>query len=144
MRRDSNCSGVAEYLDHLSWLLFLKFIDEVADREPKSSGFMSTIPTQFRWSEWAHRVMASNGHRRRQAAWTADELFGFVHNKMLPELRKIAKHREGHFLDTVFGHDRVSMCSSPENFQAVVQCIDALRFDTSRDLNTISQSTSSC
>ena len=28
MRRDNNCGGVMEYVEHLAWLLFFKFLDE--------------------------------------------------------------------------------------------------------------------
>jgi len=27
LRRDDNCGGIMEYIEHLSWLLFLKFLD---------------------------------------------------------------------------------------------------------------------
>ncbi|MFN3919560.1 MAG: type I restriction-modification system subunit M N-terminal domain-containing protein, partial [Methylohalobius sp.] len=27
LRRDNNCGGVMEYVEHLSWLLFLRFLD---------------------------------------------------------------------------------------------------------------------
>ena len=27
MRRDDNCGGVLEYVEHLAWLLFLRFLD---------------------------------------------------------------------------------------------------------------------
>ena len=26
LRRDNNCGGIMEYIEHLSWLLFLKFL----------------------------------------------------------------------------------------------------------------------
>ena len=28
LRRDNNCGGIMEYIEHLAWLLFLKFLDE--------------------------------------------------------------------------------------------------------------------
>jgi len=27
LRRDNNCGGVMEYVEHLAWLLFLRFLD---------------------------------------------------------------------------------------------------------------------
>ncbi len=27
LRRDNNCGGVMEYIEHLAWLLFLRFLD---------------------------------------------------------------------------------------------------------------------
>jgi type I restriction enzyme M protein len=28
LRRDNNCGGIMEYVEHLTWVLFLKFLDE--------------------------------------------------------------------------------------------------------------------
>lgn len=27
LRRDNNCGGIMEYVEHLAWLLFLRFLD---------------------------------------------------------------------------------------------------------------------
>ena len=27
LRRDNNCGGIMEYIEHLAWLLFLRFLD---------------------------------------------------------------------------------------------------------------------
>ena len=31
LRRDNNCGGVMEYIEHLAWLLFLRFLDAQED-----------------------------------------------------------------------------------------------------------------
>jgi hypothetical protein len=64
MRRDNNCGGVMEYVEHLSWLLFLKFLDEqeaifAAEAEVAERPYGRIIGSPYRWSEWVPKALGS-------------------------------------------------------------------------------------
>ena len=67
LRRDNNCGGVMEYVEHLAWLLFLRFLDaqeDVWEAEARLTGrpYERLLDGDLRWSAWARRD------------WKADEL----------------------------------------------------------------------
>src|SRR3972149_7396243 len=43
LRRDNNCGGVMEYVEHLSWLLFLRFLD-AQDEEWETQAHLAGRP----------------------------------------------------------------------------------------------------
>ena len=58
MRRDDGTTGVLEYMEQLSWMIFLKVFEDVERRfedEAKFAGksYQSIIEPKYRWSAWA-------------------------------------------------------------------------------------------
>ncbi|MCI0396315.1 MAG: N-6 DNA methylase [Chloroflexi bacterium] len=88
MRR-SNCAGAMEYVPELSWLLFLRILDEreTAEAEEKAAvrePFTPSLAYPYRWQDWA----APGGRKRlelQQAQLGA--FFRFLHEELLPHLR---------------------------------------------------------
>lgn len=57
MRR-SNCAGALQYVPELTWMLFLRILDEVETREAEEAAalglrFKASLPKSFRWCDWA-------------------------------------------------------------------------------------------
>ena len=57
MRR-SNCAGALQYVPELTWLLFLRILDENETHEAEAAEavgaeFEPSIEPPFRWSDWA-------------------------------------------------------------------------------------------
>jgi len=57
MRR-SNCAGALQYVPELTWMLFLRILDEVETREAEEAAalglrFKASLPKPFRWCDWA-------------------------------------------------------------------------------------------
>jgi type I restriction enzyme M protein len=77
LRRDDNCSGVIEYMEHLSWLLFLRFLDAPEEMWAKEamqigSPYRHILDEGMQWSAWARK-----GRK-------AEELLPFVHDELIP------------------------------------------------------------
>ncbi|WP_203427671.1 type I restriction-modification system subunit M N-terminal domain-containing protein [Rippkaea orientalis] len=54
LRRDNNCGGIMEYIEHLAWLLFLKFLDEqeetfALEAEFRNEKYLYIIEGEYRW-----------------------------------------------------------------------------------------------
>ena len=56
MRADDNTKLVTKYIEHLSWLLFLKVHEAMEDEQLLlDPSYKRTITGQHRWSEWTKR-----------------------------------------------------------------------------------------
>ncbi|MCE1227015.1 MAG: type I restriction-modification system subunit M [Geobacteraceae bacterium] len=75
MRKDKGLSGDIDRLPVLTWIMFLKFLDDmerIREEEAILSGekFRPTIEAPYRWRDWA----------AREDGITGDELISFVNN----------------------------------------------------------------
>lgn len=66
MRR-SNCAGALQYVPELTWILFLRILDERESREAEeaeavSAEFTPSLEAPYRWQDWA----APSGPKRTE------------------------------------------------------------------------------
>ena len=80
MRKDQGVSGDAQRIEQLGWMITLKIIDDKeAEMELISDDYVSVIPSEFQWRNWA---ADSEGI-------TGDALKDFVDNKLFPGLQNL-------------------------------------------------------
>lgn len=90
MRR-SNCAGALQYVPELTWILFLRILDERETREAEETDavgavFRASIEEPYRWRDWA----APRGPKRVELENGAlGALFGFVNGDLLPYLKRL-------------------------------------------------------
>ncbi len=95
MRR-SNCAGALQYVPELTWILFLRILDEREAKEAEQAEavgaeFRPSLEAPYRWRDWA----APDGPKRIELQDGAlGALFGFVNGELLPYLRRL-KTRPG-------------------------------------------------
>ena len=83
MRNDAGINGDAQRIEQIAWMLFLKVYDsKEQDWEFSDEGYVSIIPENCRWSNWAH-----DDHSGK--AMTGDTLLDFVNNTLFPTLKSI-------------------------------------------------------
>ena len=79
MRR-SNCAGALQYVPELTWILFLRILDErelqeKEEAEAVSADFSPSLESPYRWQDWA----APHGTKRRQLQnSTLNAFLGFL------------------------------------------------------------------
>ncbi len=76
MRKDKGLNGDLDRLPMLTWIMFLKFLDDLElqrEEEAKLAGkkFQPAIESPYRWRDWANNP----------AGTTGDELIAFVNNE---------------------------------------------------------------
>ncbi|WP_430428751.1 N-6 DNA methylase [Parasphingorhabdus sp.] len=77
MRKDDGVDGDAQRLGQLTWMLFLKVFDQREEEwEDDDKDYVSPIPEQYRWRNWAAYVPDENGKKKPQIA--GSELIPFV------------------------------------------------------------------
>src|SRR5881409_3255625 len=86
MRR-SNCAGALQYVPELTWILFLRILDERETNEADEAealglSFTPSLTAPFRWRDWAAPELPLREDKKAS-------LFDFVHNKLLPHLKSL-------------------------------------------------------
>ncbi|MGD0389292.1 MAG: N-6 DNA methylase [Tepidisphaeraceae bacterium] len=90
MRR-SNCAGAMQYVPELTWILFLRILDERETREAEEAAavkaaFLPSLDAPYRWQDWA----APNGTKRKALQDGALGAFkAFVNDDLMPHLREL-------------------------------------------------------
>ena len=88
MRR-GNMAGALQYVPELSWLLFLRVLDENETEEQKrshvlKSPFSYSLDAPYRWQDWAAK---DGAHRRELTETSGNALLAFINNKLFPHLK---------------------------------------------------------
>jgi len=90
MRR-SGRAGALQYVPELTWMLFLRILDEREEKEAEQAKavgaeFVPTLEYPYRWRDWA----APGGKKRTELQMgTLGGFMSFVDGKLLPALRKM-------------------------------------------------------
>src|SRR3989344_8425001 len=87
LRRDDGV-GAGNYVEQLSWLLFLRVFENVEAQlkeltEAEGKKYQSIIDKDFHWSVWAKKDWKDK-----------DELIHFVNQKLFPHLRGLKGSKE--------------------------------------------------
>jgi type I restriction enzyme M protein len=89
MRR-SNCAGAMEYVPELTWILFLRILDERETYEQEEAqalglSYTPSLTYPYRWQDWA----APDGPKRQelQEDGKMGDFFAFLHDDLLPHIR---------------------------------------------------------
>jgi type I restriction enzyme M protein len=90
MRR-SNCAGALQYVPELTWILFLRILDEHEASEAEAAEavgapYTPSLAAPYRWQDWA----APDGAKRVELQMsTAGAVFAFVNGELIPYLRRL-------------------------------------------------------
>jgi type I restriction enzyme M protein len=144
MRRDNNCGGIMEYVEHLAWVLFLKFLDEqesIFETEAELAGrkYRRIIEGEYRWSEWVPKALGRrNGvSRRASPEWDGETLMQFVRGELIPHLASLTGSPEREIIAGVFNDRNIIVCASPYNLKDVLDIIDRIDFKNLNDVHTV-------
>ncbi len=104
MRR-SNCAGALQYVPELTWILFLRILDDqdalaAEQAEAVGAAYRPSLESPYRWRDWAAPPELSfpiadaratelpQGWKRQELAnSTLGAFFGFVNGELIPHLR---------------------------------------------------------
>jgi type I restriction enzyme M protein len=91
LRKEAGCSSELDYTEQTSWLLFLKYLDDL-EQERSLEAELVGKPYEFildeahRWSAWAAPKLA-DGSVDRDRALIGDDLIGYINNELFPYLQ---------------------------------------------------------
>lgn len=81
----SNCAGALQYVPELTWILFLRILDEMESDEAKAAeavgaDYTPSLTAPYRWRDWA----APGDEKRQKLYSTSGTLFAFVNGDLIP------------------------------------------------------------
>ncbi len=91
LRKEAGCSSELDYTEQTSWLLFLKYLDDL-EQERSIEAELVGKPYEFildeahRWSVWAAPKLA-DGSVDRDNALIGDDLISYINNELFPYLQ---------------------------------------------------------
>jgi type I restriction enzyme M protein len=90
--KDAGCSSELDYVEQTSWILFLKYIDDLEKEKQVSAElagktYKGIISPEFQWGVWAV-PKGTDGKLDHHKALTGDDLTDFVNQKLFPYFKK--------------------------------------------------------
>jgi type I restriction enzyme M protein len=146
LRRDDGISGAMHYTEQISWILFLKFlndfeINKADEAELDGKDYEHVIRKDLRWEHWAC-PKDENGKLDVKRALTGTDLIEFVNRTFFPYLKafktisndpKSIKYKIGEIFE--FLDNRIA---SGHTLREVLDIIDTLDFQSSDELFELS------
>ena len=131
MRKDVGVDGDAQRISQLVWMFFLKiFDDREAEVELLEDDYLSPIPENLRWRNWAADPEGITG----------DALSNFVNSQLFPKLKeKLSTHdlagKRAQVVQTVF-EDAYNYMKSGTLMRQVINKICEIDFNNTSDRHT--------
>lgn len=145
LHKDAGCGSELDYVEQTSWILFLKYLDDLdADRataaELTGKTYTPIIATEYRWTVWAAPKL-ENGKIDHNAQ-TGDDLLDFVNNQLFPYLKTFKQSAESadtieYKIGEIFSELK-NRIQSGYNLREVINRIDELRFKTHAEKHEMS------
>ncbi|AIT10205.1 DNA methyltransferase [Candidatus Francisella endociliophora] len=147
LRRDDGISGAMHYTEQVSWILFLKFLNDYENEkafEADLTGeeYTFVLDEKYRWNTWA-APKGADGKLDVINADSGDDLLEFVNKELFPYLKsfksidenvKTLKYKIGAVFEYI--DNRVA---SGHTLRDVINEIDELNFNKKEDLYQLSQ-----
>ena len=141
LRNEAGCSTELDYIEQTSWLLFLKYLDDL-EKEQGMKALLEgkehkpIITGYMRWSQWA-APKKPDGTLDEVNAMTGPDLTQFVDGKLFPTLREFQKTATSaktleYKIGEIFAELR-NKITSGYNLREVINLIDQLHFQTAED-----------
>lgn len=146
LHKDAGCGSELDYVEQTSWILFLKYLDDLEkDRataaELTGKTYTPIIDEEYRWGVWA-MPKGKDGKLDHHKALTGDDLTDFVNNKLFPYLKKFKTSAESadtieYKIGEIFSELK-NRIQSGYNLREVINRIDELRFRTHAEKHEMS------
>ncbi len=98
LRKEAGCATELDYIEQTSWILFLKYLDDL-ERSKKQSAelagkeYTPILADEYRWSNWA-APKTGDGKLDHHKAMTGDDLIDFVDQKLFTYLKEFKRDAE--------------------------------------------------
>lgn len=154
LHKDAGCGSELDYVEQTSWILFLKYLDDLEkDRataaELTGKTYTPIIDKDYQWTVWAMPKLAlsgaeggKDGKLDHHKALTGDDLTDFVNNQLFPYLKKFKLSAESadtieYKIGEIFSELK-NRIQSGYNLREVINRIDELRFRTHAEKHEMS------
>lgn len=145
LHKDAGCGSELDYVEQTSWVLFLKYLDDLEKdkataAELSGKTYTNIIAPEYQWNVWAAPKF-ENG-KIDYNALSGDDLADFVNIQLFPYLKKFKISAEGadtieYKIGEIFSELKNRM-QSGYTLRGVIDLVDQLRFRTHAEKHEMS------
>lgn len=141
LRRDDGISGAMHYSEQISWILFLKFLDDYEEELKleailNDKAYKSILEEKFSWKVWA-APKTSEGKLDVKNTLSGDDLLSFVNNELFPYLKSFKDNENFKSIEYKIGgifefiDNRIA---NGHTLREVINLVDELSFSKESDV----------
>ena len=127
MRR-GNVASALQYVPELTWILFLRILDETEDREEREAdavgaSYISSLKKPYRWKDWAAPLESPNAkpNKRKELDDAGNKKFmSFLNGELIPHLKKL--------------RDKPNATARQKVIAEIMSGVEKTRIDTEKNL----------
>ncbi|WP_394181385.1 N-6 DNA methylase [Marinomonas posidonica] len=144
--KDAGCSSELDYTEQSSWMLFLKYLDDLEftksqEAEMMMETYQFIIDEPYRWSAWA-APKDENGKFDHNNALTGDDLMDFVDGELFPYLKGFKQRADNantieYKIGEIFSEIK-NKIQSGYSLRDALEKIDELRFRSQQEKHELS------
>ena len=144
--KDAGCSSELDYTEQTSWMLFLKYLDDMEHSKSLEAQLMAEnytyiIDEKHRWGTWAAPKDA-NGNFDHNNALTGSDLIDYVDQELFPYLKSFKLKANGpntieYKIGEIFGEIK-NKIQSGYSLRDALEKVDELRFRSQEEKHELS------
>lgn len=145
LHKDAGCSSELDYTEQTSWMLFLKYLDDLEhsralEAEMLGEQYGYIIDPEFRWSTWAAPKKETG--ELDDDALTGEDLMEFVDGHLFPYLKGFKQRAESpntieYKIGEIFGEIK-NKIQSGYSLRDALEKVDNLRFRSQEEKHELS------
>ena len=146
LHKDAGCGSELDYVEQTSWVLFLKYLDDLEKdkataAELTGKAYTNIIAPEYQWTTWATPKL-EDGKLDHHNALTGDDLADFVNIQLFPYFKKfkisaLSPDTIEYKIGEIFSELK-NRIQSGYNLREVINYIDQLRFRTHAEKHEMS------
>ena len=146
LRQDAGCATELDYIEQTSWILFLKYLDDLEkDKQTEASlagkKYQLIIDVPYRWEAWAV-PKTKDGKIDHNKALSGDDLKDFVNQKLFPYFKKFKTQAETpdtieYKIGEVFSELK-NKIESGHRLREILTLVDNMHFRTNAEKHELS------
>jgi type I restriction enzyme M protein len=146
LHKDAGCSSELDYTEQTSWMLFLKYLDDLEFTKSQEAELMGQeyqyiIDAEHRWNNWA-APKDEKGNFDHNNALTGDDLMDYVDSELFPYLKGFKQRAESpntieYKIGEIFGEIK-NKIQSGYSLRDCLEKVDELRFRSQAEKHELS------
>jgi type I restriction enzyme M protein len=146
LRKEAGCTTELDYTEQTSWLLFLKYLENLEQERATEAALVQKkytpiLEKQYQWATWA-APKNEDGKLDHNKAMTGDDLRDFVNGKLFPYLhgfkqRATSPNTIEYKIGEIFGEIK-NKIQSGYNLREILDHIDELTFGSQTQKHELS------
>lgn len=146
LRKDAGCSSELDYTEQTSWMLFLKYLDDLEyekklEAELLGKDYQYIIDEKHRWSAWA-APKDESGNFDHNNALTGSDLIDYVDGELFPYLKGFKQRADNpdtiaYKIGEIFGEIK-NKIQSGYSLRDALEKVDELRFRSQEEKHELS------